>query len=233
MRAFSLFFLLLTRVGFSLLTENPWSPNLFEPRAKLAFFDQKKENVLSLGIESSFEYLILENSKPWSLELGLDFRNKTNIRAFQGQLRCHLLEDVAGDFITLTPGFSFSYTPRKKLFLAYPTRSKFLAETTVGFGKELSFDSKRWDSRAFSLFSFGLTSNFKPFGRANVTFEKHLFKGLTAAGFARGTTLATLLVGGSLDYQTERWGLFKVTASKECIKKGRVFSLEYVLPFGL
>lgn len=250
------------------LQERPWFGDVlefyFRPQYAYCFFKDVDRSTNPLS-STFFEHLLnfnLEMSVPetWDWQMELDFADTTPVswgyRSFALQVRKLWLDDVCGDPVSLTTGFSYrdsSSRLRRALTTPFHARANFEFHTAVG--KEWNHGCY-WTFRTYGTFAVGQGTKGSPWLRGDLvlwwnfcdTHQLRLY-GKSYWGLGNRTAVPipdfrgwadtrhkSIDLGGSYRYQFECWGSLRFdymhrVYARSYPERVNFFILTYDLPF--
>jgi hypothetical protein len=198
----------------------------------------------------------------WGTEVEVEFaqtsRQQFGKRSIGAMVRGRLLNDLTGDFISLTTGLNARVTSRKSLRdISCPSSSRFDLEVHAAFGKEWSC-RENWLVRLYGITALGQGSRGLPWIktkaaldiRQNAISSWELYS-VSYCGFGTQRRVdpdhfrgwgpyrhSSVDVGASYSYHLPVWGRFSLDIVHRChayVYPARMtgFSISYHLPFSL
>ena len=183
MKFFFLFFLPISLTAFVV---NPWFPKIaefkFRPDYSYRYypsinngFNPSKYHSNDQLIDTNLGVRFLPN---WEAQIEIDFANTRCLswgtQRIGSQIRYLILDDIAGDSISLVLGGQAFYVPRRNMRdVSSPYHSVGNMEFNIAIGKEFS-QIDRWLYRYYGFFGLGMGNKGYPWIRPVLSFEwKH------------------------------------------------------------
>ncbi|MCK4934388.1 MAG: hypothetical protein KAR79_02260 [Simkaniaceae bacterium] len=168
----------------------------------------------------------------WDTQIEVEFARSSKLdwgaRSGAMQVRYLVLDDVAGDFISLTVGGNLRWVPSRNLRdVSCPYHSHFNAELGVGLGKEID-RVFNWLYRVYGYMGVGIANHGAPWIKPLAAFEfnyrnRHRYKVFSEGYFGFGSLDRVNIrsfygygkvqhqsvdIGGTYEYLFKIWGSF-------------------------
>lgn len=164
------------------LEVKPWLPCPYEPQLHASYtystFRRVSHATQQLN-KRSHDHLFeagagLATMTNWAGDLDIEFartpRFSFGLRSVGAQLRKQWLNDIEGDFLTLTPCLALRVVPPKPLKdVSTPYHYQFNTELNAALGKEWSKETY-WRGRAYWFTGVGIANRGSPWVRSRLAF---------------------------------------------------------------